>query len=622
MSRKLTPASSLENLKKEAKRRLKALRGNNAQARIPVLRDVQHALAQEYGFDNWPALKRALEAKPATAKTKDYVQAAADIVSAFSGDAEALARLNAFYDRTFTPEDLAAEIWRRVYAFRERSSREPNRYLKPEEAQVIVAQDFGFSSWSSLAQAAAAGTPSHGRPFELRVKHNLIAPRRRLSPAEWDEMIAVMKERRITALDAGGLMNDAAMARLAELDHVTSLSLKGSRELSDDGLLLLARMPHLESLDLTEYPGGKLTDRGLSVLRHLPNLKNFAMAWQAGITDAGVANLRHCDQLEAVNLMGTPTGDGAIAALQGKPRLARFSTGKLVSDAGMALLRNFPCLRQWNGESGARLLIDGPFTNAGFVHLEELEGVADLDLFWHVSGITTNVFAHLAQMPNLQALGCDGKLSDDTAMRHFAAIPRLRKLRAQESAASDDGFVALAQSTSLEGFWGRHAANFGSRAFIAFSTLPTLRELGVSLKNVDAAALTRFPDFPALRELTPIDLRDEDFRYVGLCDRLERLTCMYCRESGDAATEFIRDLKISYYYAGLTQITDRSLEILGGMESLEEIEFYECLKITDAGIPFLACLPRLRAAHFSGLPGIGREATKVFPPGVTVHYST
>ena len=456
----------------------------------------------------------------------------------------------------------------------------------------------------------------------MNARDNRISPRLQINAAEWEELIAVMKERRIPALDAGGFMTDALMARVADLDHVTSLHLGGSRELSDDGLLQLARMPQLEHLNLSEYPGGKLTDRGLEVLRHLPNLKRFEMTWQAGITDAGTANLRYCDQLEVVNLMGSPTGDGAIAALQGKPRLHVFSTGRLVSDAGLPLLQNFPLLKHWNGEEGAQLLIDGPFTNAGLAGMAGLEGVADLDLFWHVTGITPEAFVHLAHLPNLQALACDGKLSDDTAMRHIAAIPRLRRLRAQESAATDDGFVALAQSKTLEGFWGRDSANFGSRAFIAFSKMPSLRELGVSLRNVDDAALAALPEFPALRELTPIGLKDDGFRHVGKCARLERLTCMYCRESGDATTEYIRGLRIKYYYAGLTQITDRSLEILGGMESLEQVEFYECLKITDAGVLFLARLPGLREVHFDGLPGVTLEGTTVFRPDVQVHYAT
>src|SRR5205085_10804360 len=127
---------------------------------------------------------------------------------------------------------------------------------------------------------------------------------------------AEMSARRLTSLDANGLMTDDALARIAQLDQVTSLSLGGSRPLSDDGLLHLARMPQLEHLDLSEYPGGKLTDRGLEVLRHLPNLRTLEMTWQSGITDAGVSNLRFCDHLESVNLMGSPTGDGAIEALQ------------------------------------------------------------------------------------------------------------------------------------------------------------------------------------------------------------------------------------------------------------------------------------------------------------------
>jgi hypothetical protein len=64
---------------------------------------------------------------------------------------------------------------------------------------------------------------------------------------------------------------------------------------------------------------------------------------------------------------------------------------------------------------------------------------------------------------------------------------------------------------------------------------------------------------------------------------------------GDAATEHIRELAIKHLaYAGLAQITDRSPEILGGMTSLEQVEFYECMKITDARLPFVARLPRLR----------------------------
>jgi ankyrin repeat protein len=76
--RRIRPNSKLENLKKEARRWLNALKANDEQARArlarsnpiaaaePRLRDVQHALAWEHGFAGWAALKKQLEDLPAT----------------------------------------------------------------------------------------------------------------------------------------------------------------------------------------------------------------------------------------------------------------------------------------------------------------------------------------------------------------------------------------------------------------------------------------------------------------------------------------------------------------------------------------------------------------------------
>ena len=97
---------------------------------------------------------------------------------------------------------------------------------------------------------------------------------------------------------------------------------------------------------------------------------------------------------------------------------------------------------------------------------------------------------------------------------------------------------------------------------------------------------------------------------------------MYCRDTTDAATVHVANLRLKYFYAGLTRMTDRSLEILSGMPTLEQIEFYECNGVTDAGLVFLARLPRLREVHLDGLPGVTLEGTRVFPAHVRVKYST
>jgi ankyrin repeat protein len=71
-SRRLTPASSLDNLKNEARRWLRALQNGDERARArlrraypqvsvkPGLRDVQHAIALEHGLQGWTALKQQL----------------------------------------------------------------------------------------------------------------------------------------------------------------------------------------------------------------------------------------------------------------------------------------------------------------------------------------------------------------------------------------------------------------------------------------------------------------------------------------------------------------------------------------------------------------------------------
>ena len=323
-----------------------------------MLRDVQHALAREYGQENWIALKRAIgsRAEPAEPPVERplldmeaYDALAQDYVLAFGRDEAALARLNRHYERDFTFDDL----WARDLA--------PRLRLPPAivqgAGQLPAARRGPADSRAGHGVrqlGRAAGRRAHRRALRCRPsrstrKRTASTLSGTLTDREWDRLIAVMKERGITALDAGGLMTDDVLARIAALDHVTSLSLGGSRQLTDDGLRHLARMPQLERLDLSEYPGGRLTDRGLEVLRHLPNLRHFEMTWQSGITDKGVENLRFCDRLEVVNLMGSPTGDGAIRALAGKPHLRRFSTGRLVTDEGLPLLHAFPRLKTWHG---------------------------------------------------------------------------------------------------------------------------------------------------------------------------------------------------------------------------------------------------------------------------------
>jgi ankyrin repeat protein len=94
--------STLDNLKKEAKHWLKACRAGDAAARArlaaaypqataePALRDVQHALAREHGFESWKAFTAAAIARAAAADPLQSLLRAAE-----QGD---VARLTAILD--------------------------------------------------------------------------------------------------------------------------------------------------------------------------------------------------------------------------------------------------------------------------------------------------------------------------------------------------------------------------------------------------------------------------------------------------------------------------------------------------------------------------------------------
>lgn len=153
---------------------------------------------------------------------------------------------------------------------------------------------------------------------------------------DWETICAVIKELGLTGVNSASLIGDDDLEIISQLDQITSLNLDGSKRLTDKGLQYLARMPQLRELVMS----GQITDRGLEPLAYLRELRLFQMYWQGNFTDKGIANLRFCEKLEEVDLLGCNTGDAAIAALAGKPKLRRFKTGRNVSRDVAAIARD------------------------------------------------------------------------------------------------------------------------------------------------------------------------------------------------------------------------------------------------------------------------------------------
>ena len=567
---------TFDTLKKDAKRWLAALIAGDAAARArfarilpngpstPTLRDVQLALAREHGFDGWTALKRALEPDPARS---------AATLAQYDDMADAL--LDAY--RTGTPEAMERHyrytwhrrVWSgmRTYVQLDLGKRpsEPGGdvAITLDDARYLVARERGFETWDAL-RTSAANLPG--------------------AAAHITTVVQARTEQLRQVLDRG---------------DATDLDLSGVHAITDADLVAIGRLTRLERLNLS----------GTS------------------ITDAGLVHLRACDALRDVNLSWTATGDGALRALAGMPHLGTFRSGNGVTDHGVALLHEWPVFKTWRGGPERLALLDpgaepnflslrGPFTDRGLTQLRGLDGLFALNIDDARLGITPACLEPLRDLPRLASLAVDAK---DDWMPGLAALPGLRFLGIQDTTASDDGWVALARSRTIERIWGRRCHGLRRRGFLALSAMPALRGLSVSCLNVDDEGVAALPRFPTLRELMPMDIPDAGYRHVGRCSNLESLILMYCRDTTDAATEQITGLtKLTYYFNSYTTITDRTPEILSTMDSLERITFDACHGLTDAGIAKLARLPRLRELSVAGR-GVTAAVRRPFPASVSVH---
>jgi Leucine Rich repeat len=639
MSRQITPRTTLENLKREAKRWLKALRANVADARArlqrvlpnapkaPTLREVQHALALEHGLRDWTELKQRL---PQGTPLRYYENVAEALVTAYQTGNDSAMRIVWDYFGHMRAWDAMRRYVRLDLGKTEHPQRNEDDAITLPEAQYLVARTQGFKSWHELADFAAsvprgktiaAKSVSMVSIDEAGIKEEIIRSR------DWDEIIALMAEQRLPGLRASGQMTDALLDRFSRLDHITALDLEGSKGLTDEGLLHLARLPRLRHLNLA---GTGITDRGLEVLRRLPALEAIVLSGTR-VTDAGVTNLALCEELQAVNLSWTRTGDGAIRALAGKQKLDIFRSGNQVTDAGLALLHELPVFKTWQGneprmsllgfDAGPNfLMLRGSFTDKGMRHLVGLDGLFALDVDGDQLAITGGGLAPLVSLSHLGWLAFDAK---DESMPYIAALPHLRFLMCQDTVAGDDGFVALSRSQSIEHIWGRRCYKLRRRGFMALANMPALAHLSVSCKNVDDVGLSALPQFPALTELMPMDVPDDGYKHIGRCERLESLVLMYCRDTTDVATGHIAALpRLKKYFASYNRITDRTPEILSNMDSLEDVTFDSCARLSNAGIAALARLPRLRELHVGSMPKVTAEVAAAFPPTVRVRYAT
>src|ERR1041384_2769327 len=234
MSEQLPPRRSFESLKKEAKRRLAALRAGAADT-ITTLRDIQHALAREHGFPGWAALKDSFTPASRDNTLAQFEAMAETLIDAYrTGTRDAMERLYRITwhrrpwqgMRTYVQLDLGKRP----------SGPDDDVDITLDDARYIVARDHGFANWDELK----AFTESPAAPLRRAAKPVSIAEhapdeaeqlRTIASSRDWDAVIRLLATHPGTCLQASGQMTDDVLADVANVENIVALDLSGSKAL-------------------------------------------------------------------------------------------------------------------------------------------------------------------------------------------------------------------------------------------------------------------------------------------------------------------------------------------------------------------------------------------------------
>ena len=109
-------------------------------------------------------------------------------------------------------------------------------------------------------------------------------------------------------------IDNAGLGELTALARLKSLNLRGSINLTDDGLDHLRQFPRLTSLALLDNK--TITDAGIARLKPLVGLRFLDLRGCARVSDQGLADLRALKNLRSLRLGGDLVTDATMAVVE------------------------------------------------------------------------------------------------------------------------------------------------------------------------------------------------------------------------------------------------------------------------------------------------------------------
>src|SRR5688572_11791620 len=117
--------------------------------------------------------------------------------------------------------------------------------------------------------------------------------------------------------------------------NIVAVNLRGSW-INDIEMLDLARLPHLQKLDLSHT---RISDEGMLRLKNAPRITDLNLFYSEWLTDQGLTAIKGWKHLKRLNLRGTRISDGTLEIISGLTGLEALDVANTpVTDNGLDYL--------------------------------------------------------------------------------------------------------------------------------------------------------------------------------------------------------------------------------------------------------------------------------------------
>lgn len=367
-------------------------------------------------------------------------------------------------------------------------------------------------------------------------------------------------------------MTDKGLAALSDIPLLRHLILRGN--FANDVGLYLKDVHYLRTLkiDMAHF-----NDRGMENVSNLTQLENLDTHWVESTTDRGITYLKNLPNLKQLDIAHAKLNDKAMLDLRQISRLeSLYLPYSGITDEGfkhIAQLNNLRYLRS-NSSSG--------------------------------SPLTDKSLYSIGTLTNLEELGIAGKGFTDEGMKHIAKLTKLKRLSLfRAGQVTNKGLIELASLKSLN--YLSLSCRVPISALKSFNNLKNLYFL--SLRNIhqDNSVL----DISGLINLERLRLslsyerkgksviyepfQNEDLKCLSKLHRLQTLTLAGAGINNEGISNIsglTNLIHLNIICPGETQINDDSLKYLTNMKRLYEINIRDG-HFTDKALNYLVGLPSL-----------------------------